>query len=252
MNAKLVTDTGIVFNRELRPLVRDPFTVVFGLIQPLIFLGLFAPLLTAMTGLGTAASLQWFVPGVLVMLSLFGTSTTGANLISEMQTGSHERQLVTPLNRSALLIGRALKEIAPTIVQALVVIAVTVPFGFRPSVLGVLVGLAVLAVFSVGMGALSYSLALAVKDQDWLFWVVQQTLLFPMLILAGMLLPLDGAPGWLRAAAHVNPLSYVVDAERLLFAGDVWNATVLGGALAAAVTATVGIWVGIRAMRRAA
>jgi ABC-2 type transport system permease protein len=251
MNAKLVTDTGIVFSRELRPLARDPFTVVFGLIQPLVFLGLFAPLLTAMTGLGMAASLQWFVPGVLVMLSLFGTSTTGANLISEMQTGSHERQLVTPLNRSALLIGRALKEIAPTIVQALLVIAVTVPFGLRPSVLGVLVGLAVLAVFSVGMGALSYSLALAVKDQDWLFWVVQQTLLFPMLILAGMLLPLDGAPGWLRAAAHINPLTYVVDAERLLFAGDVWNDTVLGGAVAAAVTAAVGVCVGIRAMRRA-
>ena len=81
--------------------------------------------------------------------------------------------------------------------------------------------------------------------------MVQQTLLFPMLILAGMLLPLDGAPGWLRAAAHVNPLTYVVDAERLLFAGDVWNGTVLGGAVAAAVTAAVGVWVGIRAMRRA-
>jgi ABC-2 type transport system permease protein len=251
MNTKLATDTGIVFTRELRPLARDPFTVVFGLIQPLVFLGLFAPLLTGMTGLGTAASLQWFVPGVLVMLSLFGTSTTGANLISEMQTGSHERQLVTPLSRSALLMGRALKEIAPTIVQAVVVIAVTLPFGFRPSVLGVIVGLAVLAVFSVGMGALSYSLALAVKDQDWVFWVVQQTLLFPMLILAGMLLPLDNGPGWLRAAAHVNPLTYVVDAERLLFAGDVWNSTVFGGVVAAAVTAAVGIWVGTRAMRRA-
>jgi ABC-2 type transport system permease protein len=40
MNAKLVTDTGIVFTRELRPMVRDPFTVMFGLIQPLVFLGL--------------------------------------------------------------------------------------------------------------------------------------------------------------------------------------------------------------------
>jgi ABC-2 type transport system permease protein len=252
MNAKLVTDTGIVFSRELRPLVRDPFTVVFGLVQPLVFLGLFAPLLTGMTGLPMAESLQWFVPGVLVMLSLFGTSTTGANLISEMQTGSHERQLVTPLHRSALLIGRALKEIAPTLVQALVVIAVTLPFGFRPSAPGVVIGLVLLSVFSVGMGALSYSLALAVKDQDWVFWVVQQTLLFPMLILAGMLLPLDNAPGWLRAAAHVNPLTYVVDAERLLFAGDVWNSTVLGGVIAAGVTAAGGIWVGVRAMRRAA
>jgi ABC-2 type transport system permease protein len=243
---KLVTDTGIVFTRELRPLVRDPFTVIFGLIQPLIFLGLFAPLLKDL------APLEWFVPGVLVMLALFGTSTTGANLIQEMQTGSHERQLVTPLSRPSLLLGRALKEIAPTVVQALVVVAVTVPFGLRPSAAGVVVGLLLLAVFSVGMGALSYSLALAVKNQDWLFWVVQQTLLFPMLILAGMLLPLDNGPGWLRTAAHVNPLTYVVDAERALFAGDLWNRTVLEGVVAAALTAAVGLWIGVRSMRRAA
>jgi ABC-2 type transport system permease protein len=248
---KLVTDTGIVFTRELRPLARDPFTVIFGLIQPLIFLGLFAPLLTGMTGLSMADSLRWFVPGVLVMLSLFGTSTTGANLIQEMQTGSHERQLVTPLARSSLLLGRALKEIAPTVVQAVVVIGVTIPFGLRPSFLGVAVGLLILAVFSVGMGALSYSLALAVKNQDWVFWVVQQTLLFPMLILAGMLLPLDNGPGWLRTAAHANPLTYVVDAERLLFTGDLWNRTVLEGAVAAAITAAVGLWIGVRSMRRA-
>ncbi|GAA1042204.1 ABC transporter permease [Virgisporangium ochraceum] len=243
---KLVTDTGIVFTRELRPLVRDPFTVIFGLIQPLIFLGLFAPLLRDL------APLEWFVPGVLVMLALFGTSTTGANLIQEMQTGSHERQLVTPLSRPSLLLGRALKEIAPTVVQALVVVAVTVPFGLRPSPAGVLAGLLLLAVFSVGMGALSYTLALAVKNQDWLFWVVQQTLLFPMLILAGMLLPLDNGPGWLRTAAHVNPLTYVVDAERALFAGDLWNRTVAEGVVAAALTAAVGLWVGVRAMHRAA
>ena len=58
--------------------MRDPFTVVFGLIQPLVFLGLFAPLLTAMTGLGTAASLQWFVPGIVVMSCVFGASMTGS------------------------------------------------------------------------------------------------------------------------------------------------------------------------------
>jgi len=248
---KLVTDTGIVFVRELRPTVRDPFSVVFGLVQPLVFLGLFGPLLAGTTGLSLEQSLQWFVPGVLVMLALFGTSTTGANLLLEMQTGSHERMLVTPLSRSALLVGRALKEIAPTLAQAALILVVTLPFGFRFSLVGAVLGLLMLAVFSVGMGALSYSLALAVKDRQWVFWLVQQTLLFPMLILAGMLLPLDSGPAWLRAAALLNPLSYVVDAQRVLFAGDLVNGVVLGGVLAAAITAAIGLTVGINAMRRA-
>ena len=109
-----------------------------------------------------------------------------------MQSGSHERMLVTPLSRSALLIGRALKEIAPTVAQSLLIVALTIPFGFKVSPVGMLVGLVMLAVFSVGLGALSYSLALAVKSAEWMFWAVQQALIFPMLILSGMLLPLEG------------------------------------------------------------
>ena len=70
---------------------------------------------------------------------------------------------------------------------------------------GAVVGLLILAVFGVGLGALSYALALAVEEQDWMFWVVQQTLLFPLLLLAGMLLPLEGGPGWLQALAQAQP-----------------------------------------------
>jgi ABC-2 type transport system permease protein len=49
----------------------------------------------------------------------------------------------------------------------------------------------------------------------------------------------------------VNPLHYLVDAERSLFAGDVASATVVGGLVAAVATAVLGVWVGTRAMARA-
>ena len=74
---------------------------------------------------------QWFVPSILVMTALFGTSTTGANLLFEFQTGAHERMLVTPLSRPSLLIGRALKEMVPLAGQAVVIVAVMIPFGFE-------------------------------------------------------------------------------------------------------------------------
>lgn len=249
MSTRLVSDTALVFGRELKPVVRDPFSVVWGLIQPLFFLALFAPLLSSVSGLGTSSSLQWFVPGVVVMLCLFGTSTTGANLQLEMQTGSHERLLVTPLTRSSLLVGRALKEIVPTVAQAIVIVLATIPFGFRANPAGMATGLLILAVFCVGLGSLSYALALACKDKDWMFWLVQQTLLFPLLLLAGMLLPIDNGPGWLQTLSKANPLSYVVDAERALFNGDFSAGTLAGGAVAASVMAAVGLWVGTRSMR---
>ena len=61
-----VRDTAAVFARESRPLVRDPFSVVFSLVQPLVFLGLFGPLLIGAAGGDVAGTLQWFLtPGQL-------------------------------------------------------------------------------------------------------------------------------------------------------------------------------------------
>ena len=246
------TDTYNVLVRELRPMTRDPFSLIFSLLQPLVFLGLFGPLLVASSPAPPAETLQSFVPGILVMIALFGTGTTGSNLLYEMQTGSHERTLVAPLSRSSLLVGRALKEMVPIIVQACVIALVTIPFGFTVNPVGLALGLILLAVFGLGFGALSYALALASRNNDWMFWGSQQATLFPLMILSGMLLPLDNAPGWMQAAAAVNPISYVVSAERALLAGDLGSMAVVWGFVAAAVLAVIGLAVGIRAMRKAA
>ena len=255
-------DTRIVMVRELRPLLRNPFSLLFGLIQPLVFLGLFGPLLAGSVGGGTAGVgvgggeagnvWQWFVPSILGMTALFGTSTTGANLLFEFQTGAHERMLVTPLARPALLVGRALKEMVPLAGQAVVVVAVMVPFGFELHLAGALVGMALLGVFGIGLGALSYALAVAVRKADWMFWMVQQTFLFPVMILSGMLLPLETGPGWMQTLAKGNPLAYVLDAERALFAGDLASPEIAGGFAAAIATAVAGLVVGIRVMVRSA
>jgi phosphomevalonate kinase len=71
--------------------------------------------------------------------------------------------LVTPLNRSALLIGRSLKEIVPFFIQSALIIAVVLPMGFKLYPLGVLVGMVLLGAFAVGLGALSYALAIALS-----------------------------------------------------------------------------------------
>lgn len=246
----VVRNSATVFARELRPTLRDPFSLIFSLVQPLVFLGLFGPLLIASSGAPAGEVLQSFVPGILVMIALFATGATGSNLLYEMQTGSHERTLVAPIARSSLLIGRALKEMAPIVVQAALIAVVTIPFGFRVDLLGMLAGLVLLAIFGVGLGALSYALALASKNKDWLFWAVHQTLVFPLMILSGMLLPLEQGPEWMRVVASVNPLAHVVSAERALFAGDLGAIEVLWGFVAALALAAVGLWVGITKMRR--
>jgi ABC-2 type transport system permease protein len=248
----LANHTGIVLGRQLKPMSRDPFTLVFGILQPVVFLALYGPLLIALPGTGGDSPWQWFVPGIIVMVSLFGTSVAGAYLLEELRIGSFERFLVTPLDRSSLLIGRALKEVVPLTLQALLIVVLVTPFGFELHPAGIVIGLVLLAVFGVGLGALSHSLAMAVKRQEYLFWLVQQTLLFPLLLLSGILLPLDLAPDWLRALSRLNPLTYVVEAERALFAGDLGHPSIPIGVAVALGVAVAGLGIGTRMMRRAA
>lgn len=246
--ATITRHTGIVFVREVRPLIREPFQMIISVLQPLMFLALFAPLLP---GGATGETLQWFVPGMVAMACLTAASMTGSNLMLEMATGSHERLLVSPLSRTSLLLGRALKEVVPVVAQALVLVLVAWPFGFVVHPLGIAAAIALMSLFSVGVGSLSFALGLASKHHDWMFWTVQQTLLFPVLLSAGVLLPLDGAPTWLRWLSQVNPLTHVVNAARELFAGGWDAATLLAGFGAAGVLLAVGLLIGIRTMQRA-
>jgi ABC-2 type transport system permease protein len=88
----LVADTRNVFQREMSLVLRDPFSIIFSLVQPLVFLGLFGPLLAGSVDpavINGASPLQWFLPGVIVMICLFGTSTTGSNLLFEISLGSY-------------------------------------------------------------------------------------------------------------------------------------------------------------------
>ena len=145
----------------------------------------------------------------------------------------------------------ACKELLPTAVQALIIVLVALPFGYHVTVSGFILGVILLAIFGVGLGALSYALALASKNHDWLFWGVQQTLIFPLLILSGLLIPLDYGPQWMRTAATVNPANWLVQALRILLdQGLTSDQAILYGVLSAVTLAGVGIAVGIAAINR--
>ena len=184
------------------------------------------------------------------MITMFGTTMTGSNLQFEIMTGAFERILATPLSRAALMIGRALKELTPLVVQALVITLVAVPFGFRLYPLHIVVGLVILGVFGVGVGALSYALAIAARKTEWIFWAVQQTLLFPLLILSGMMLPLRDRSAVDADRVDVQP----ADLRRRRRAHAVRRGAgrpprCCTAPSRPALTCAVGLWIGVRAIR---
>ena len=109
---RTIRDTWLIFRRSLVLTIRQPVWIFFGIMYPVLYLVLFGPLLNgavSQAGAGINAY-NWFVPGLLIQVALFGTAFGGFGLIAELRYGVVERMRVTPMSRAAMLLGRSLRE----------------------------------------------------------------------------------------------------------------------------------------------
>jgi ABC-2 type transport system permease protein len=109
-----------------------------------------------------------------------------------------------------------------------VVVVVGTAFGFDINVGGLAVLAVLLALLMVMMAAFSIATALVTKDINS-FAAIINGINLPVLLLAGVLLPISLGPLWMRVLAHFNPLYYLVEASRSLANGSfgssaVWQA----------------------------
>jgi ABC-2 type transport system permease protein len=247
----IVHESLLVFRRALRLSLRNPVWVIIGLIQPLVYLSLFGPLLKQVAktpGFPAGDAWQVFVPGLLVQLGLFGAAFVGFGLVQEMRDGVVERMRVTPAARASLLIGRVLRDVVVLLVQGVVLVLASVAFGLRAPVGDIILGLLVVALLGAAFASLSYALALRTGSEDSLASILN-TVTVPLLLLSGILLPMSLAPGWLRTLSDVNPLKHVVEAVRQLFHGGDGSTIAIGLALTAALV-VVGVAIGTRTFQR--
>ncbi|GII55224.1 transport permease protein [Planotetraspora thailandica] len=228
----------------LRSAFKSKFAVVFGAVQPLFYLVLFGPLL-ARSGVG---SWDTFVPGVLVQLGLMSSGLVGFGIVFDQRFGVLERLRVTPVARFTLLLGRVLKDAVMLLVQAGAVVVIGYGFGLRAPLAGVLLGLLLITVLSVGLASLSYAAALTIKPE--LFPALVSTAVIPLMLLSGALLPMSLAPTWLDVVSRFTPFRYAVEALRSLFAGSYASSVVLWGSLVTLGFVAVGCVVGTRVFQR--
>jgi ABC-2 type transport system permease protein len=238
---KLFRDISLIFGRQMQLLLRNPVWIFVGVFQPVMYLLLFAPLLKPALGVRTnAEAYEIFVPGLLVLLAIFGGLFQGFGLIAELRAGIIERSRVTPVSRIALLLGRSLRDVVSLIAQAVIITLLALVFDLRVFLGYLLLAFLMLALISLMTSAVSYGVALVVKSEDALA-PLMNTVAQPVLLLSGILLPLTFAPGWLQGVADWNPFSWAVNGTRALFRGDLGADAVWQGLLIMAVLAVLAV-----------
>ncbi len=222
-------ESSIVFRRQLRMNLRNPAWVVIGLMQPVLYLFLFGPLLEPIARqIGYENSWTFFVPGMLVQLGLFGAFFAGFGLISEWRDGVVEAERVTPANRTALLMGRLWRDLLQLFVQSLVLIGLGYVMGMDASAGGAALGVLLTLLMGGACAAASNALALTTKSEDVMAPVIN-VVMMPVLLLSGILLPMTLGKQWLQTVSDFMPVRWITDAVRSTFLGELGNEKVLWG-----------------------
>jgi ABC-2 type transport system permease protein len=246
-----VRDAYLIARNELVVTVRNPYWLFRGLVQPVIYLLLFAPLLngvTSLPGFPSGSAIQFFAPGLVIMNALFSAGFEGFSLMHKVESGFLERLRVTPISRLSLALGFVLQSCATLVFQSLVLIGCALIFGLRVNPAGVAILLAIVVLIGITMASISFTLALTTREGGILAGVTN-TYILPLVILSGVMLPVSFGPPIIQAISRLDPFSYAVNAARALVNGALTNAAIPVAFAVFAVLASLALATFIRSMR---
>lgn len=207
---------------EARKLFHDPTKVATRAVQPLLWLAVFGQVFGRLRGLPTGAIsyLDYLAPGILSQSVVFISIFFGISIIWERDAGILHKLLVAPLPRTAFVLGKGLSAGLRALAQGGIIMAIAAVLGvhFRWQPLALLGALLTVTVGACIFSSLSMVLACWMRTRER-FMGIGQVITMPLFFASNALYPLELMPGWLRAVALANPMSYIVEALRALLLG---------------------------------
>ncbi|MFC8509802.1 ABC transporter permease [Streptomyces sp. NPDC057411] len=220
--AQSVNDSLVVAKRNLIRMMRIPEMIIFGLIQPIMFVVLFSYVFGGSMMIGTSTDPQTYreflMAGIFAQTVTFATAGAGAGIADDMHKGLIDRFRSLPMARGAVLTGRTLADLVQTTLTVVVLAIVGLLVGWRihegvPKALAAFGLLLLLGYAFSWIGAL---IGLSVRTPEaatsgGLIW------LFPVTFISTAFVDSSNLASWLQPIAEWNPFSATVQACRVLF-----------------------------------
>jgi ABC-2 type transport system permease protein len=220
---QVLRDSWVVAKRNLRRMTRIPEIVVFGMLQPVMFVLLFTYVMggaIAIPGMSSNpnAYKQYLMAGIFAQTVTFAVAGASAGIAEDMNKGLVDRFRSLPMARSAVLVGRTMADLVQTALTLVVLALVAFLIGWRihKGVLEALGGFGLLLLLGYAFSWIGALIGLSVRSPEaatsaGLVW------LFPLTFISNAFVPVSSMPGWLQAVAYWNPFSATVQAARDLF-----------------------------------
>nr|WP_243436784.1 ABC transporter permease [Streptomyces sp. FH025] len=220
-------DSWVVAKRNLRRMSRIPEIVVFGLMQPVMFVLLFSYVMGGAIKIpGTDSSsgtyIQFLMAGIFAQTVTFAVAGASAGIAEDMTKGLVDRFRSLPMARSAVLVGRTLADLCQTAFTLIVLALVALLVGWRihEGALKALGAFGLLLLLGYAFSWIGALIGLSVRSPEaatsaGLIW------LFPLTFVSNAFVPVSSMPGWLQGVGYWNPFSATVQACRDLFGNQV-------------------------------
>ena len=213
-----VRDALVVAHRNIIRIKRVPDVMVFVLIQPLMFVLLFAYVFGGSIDIPGGNYREFLMAGIFAQTVVFGATFTGAGLAEDVQKGLINRFRSLPMSRAAVVAGRTASDVVYNSLSILMMSLAGLAVGWRirGSLLDAVTGFALLLFFAYAFSWVMACVGLMVSTPE----VVNNAsfmILFPMTFIANTFVPSDNLPGVLKTFAEWNPISSLTHAVRTHF-----------------------------------
>jgi ABC-2 type transport system permease protein len=198
--------------REFVRFVRQPQRVIGTVAQPILFwlfLGSGFSASFRAPGIEHISYLEYFYPGVMLMMMLFASIFSSITIIEDRDAGFLQSVLVAPVSRMAIVLGKVLGSTAIAMVQTLIFTAAAPFLGLHLGLGSLLLLIVAYLATSIGFAAMGFFFAWSMRSSAG-FHAIMMVFLMPLWMLSGALFPIERAPGWLHVLMMINPVSHAL------------------------------------------
>lgn len=216
----VISDTLVLIQRSLRHIIKNRDQLLGLTIQPIMFMLLFRYVFGGAINTGGINYVNFLVAGILVQSAAFGALTTSLSIATDLQRGIIDRLKSLPIASWGVLMGHITADLVRNIIQSLIMIAVGLLVGFRPTASPwewvMITGIIMLFTFAISWTAAIMGLiAKTVESVQWLGFF----LVFPLTFASAAFAPTETMPRWLRIFAENQPVTHVIESVRSLMIG---------------------------------
>jgi ABC-2 type transport system permease protein len=216
--ANAISDVMTMIGRSIRLTRRNADTMVMSVVLPLLMMLLFVFVFGGAISTGTEY-INYVVPGIVVLCTGYGASSTAMSVANDMTTGMIDRLRSLPIRSSAMLVGHVTASVARNAVSTAIVVLAAVAMGFRPNATFgewlLFAGLVLLYVLALTWLAAAFGVIAKSVESAGMFGFVM--LFVPYL--SSAFVPTHTMPAFLRGLSDHQPITPVIETVRGLLTG---------------------------------